>query len=146
MAKEKKVLNYYKSIRERRFMIIALVLLMLLVTGCQQESSLSDRMIQTIDHNSDVNGDYDISVKEITSFKWDKMVIFQVGGSDEEISNALGVKFPYQTEHPANLQIFIEKNAKASNCVAFSYDNAVLEGSKKELDGVTYYSISAKIK
>ncbi|MNV56000.1 hypothetical protein D3C71_1482660 [compost metagenome] len=51
---------------------------------------------------------------------------------------------PYQTEHPTNLQIFIEKKATDPNCVAFTLENAVLKGSKEELDGVTYYSIHVK--
>lgn len=159
---------FSKSIRERRLMIIFLVLLMLIVAGCQTERSLSDQIIQTIDRKSNVNGVCDISLKEITDFKWDKAVIFQVGNSDEEISNALGIKYegptdlmsglvfvldhkivheeliPYQTEHPTNLQIFIEKKAKDLNCVAFTLENAVLKGSKEELDGVTYYSIHVK--
>ncbi|MBY9079731.1 hypothetical protein [Paenibacillus sp. CGMCC 1.18879] len=157
-----------KSIRERSLKKIFLVFLMLIVAGCQKERSLSDQIIQTIDRTSNVNGVSAISLKEITDFKWDKVVIFQVGSSDEEINNALGVKYegptdlmsgmvfvlddkivheeliPYQTEHPANLQIFIEKKAKDPNCVAFTLENAVLKGSKEELDDVTYYSIHVK--
>jgi hypothetical protein len=157
--------DFSKFIRKRRLMIITLVILMLIVAGCQKESSLSDQIIQTIDRKSNGNGVSDISLREITDFKWDKVVIFQVGSSDEEISNALGVKYegptdlmtglifvfdhkivheeliPYQTEQPANLQIFIEKKAKDPNCLAFTLENAVLKGSKEELDGVTYYSI-----
>ncbi|MNM56775.1 hypothetical protein D3C81_679540 [compost metagenome] len=157
-----------KSIRVRTLMFIALVLLILIVAGCQKERSLSDQIIQTIDRKSNENGTCDISLKEITDFKWDKVVIFQVGSSDEEISSALGIKYegptdlisglvfvldhkivheeliPYQTEHPTNLQIFIEKKATDPNCVAFTLENAVLKGSKEELDGVTYYSIHVK--
>lgn len=113
-----------------------------------------------------MNGDCNISLKEVSAFKWDKVIVSQAGSSDEETSNPLGVKYeapmdlmtglifvldkkivheeaiPYQTGHTSNVQIFLGKNAKDPNCVALTYDDAVLKGSKEELDGVTYYSIN----
>ncbi|OKP94986.1 hypothetical protein [Paenibacillus sp. P46E] len=158
--------NY--SIRKIGIGIIFVAFLMLMISGCQKEKSLSDQIMHIIDDKCNLSEICDISLNEITTFKWDKVVVFQVGSSSEEISNALGAKYegstdlmsglifvldnkivyeemiPYQTERPTNLQIFIDKKANKLNNVVLSFDDAILKGSKEKLDNVSYYSISAK--
>ncbi|WP_339225820.1 hypothetical protein NYE80_10635 [Paenibacillus sp. FSL H7-0357] len=155
--------NY--SIKKIGIGILFLAFLTLIISSCQKEKSLSDQIMRIIDDKCNLGEICDISLNEITTFKWDKVVVFQVGSSSKEISNALGVKYegstdlmsglifvldnkivyeemiPYQTERPTNLQIFIDKKANEPNNVVLSFDDAILKGNKERLDDVTYYSI-----
>ncbi|BBH21381.1 hypothetical protein Back11_27260 [Paenibacillus baekrokdamisoli] len=142
---------------------------LILLVGCQDKSTLSDQIIKEIDSKCMMNDYCNISLQEITTFKWDKMAIFQVGSSNSQISKALGVeykgptdlmtgmifvlnnqivyeeKIPYDPEHPSKLQILIERKPNEPSCVSFTLKNAVVQGEKEKIDGVTYYSINTKI-
>ena len=109
-------------------------------------------------------------IQQLTRFKWDKLVIFQVGSSNDEISKDLGIEYksstdlmsgmvfvyknkivyektlPYSPEHPIKIQYIIEKKPEDPNCVSLTPDNAVLKGSRDKIDNVFYYSITAVMK
>lgn len=147
--------------------ILFLAFLTLIISGCQKEKSLSDQIIRIIDDKCSLGKVCDISLKEITTFKWDKVVVFQVGSSSKEISDALGFKYegstdlmsgliftldnkvvyeemiPYQTERPNNLQVFIDKKVNEPNNVVLNFNDAILKGNKDKVDDITYYSINA---
>lgn len=65
-----------------------------LIVGCQgKDITMSNKIIKYIDENTKQRSSCNIPIKEVTSFKWDKMVIFGLGSSNTEISKALGVKY-----------------------------------------------------
>lgn len=148
---------------------IIVILIILLCAGCQTKTSkMSEKMIKVIDNQLSQNNDCKISIESITDFKWDKMVIFQVGSSNDEITKALGVKYngrtdltsgmvfvlnkkvvheervPYDPEHQNIIQYIIEKKPNEPSCVSFTPSNALFKGSREEIDGVFYYTITAK--
>lgn len=149
--------------------ITLLSFLILLVVGCQGGNTLSDQIKRIIDSECKLSSNCNISLQEITNFKWDKVAIFQVGSTNMEISKALGVEYkgstdlmtgmifvlknkivyeeriPYQSEHPTNLQIFIDKKTGDPNYVIITFDNSVIQGSKEKIEGVAFYSIHTKI-
>lgn len=162
----------YFFLNEKIFMlkIIALLIsLILLLIGCQGKNTLSDQIKKEIDNKCEMNVSCSISLKDITTFKWDKVAIFQVGSSSKQISKALGVEYkgetdlmtgmvfvlnnkivyeeriPYEAEHPTRLQVWIEKMDKDPNCVVFTVDNAIIPVSKKEIEDVIYYLINIKV-
>ncbi|MEK4043334.1 hypothetical protein NSU18_06690 [Paenibacillus sp. FSL H8-0048] len=157
---------YNYSIKKFVFGILILAFFTLILSSCQKEKSLSDQIMRTIDDECGLGKVCDISLEEITTFKWDKVVIFQVGSSSKEISDALGFKYegstdlmsglifaldnkivyeemiPYQTERPNNLQVFIDKKANEPNNVVLNFNDAKMKGNKDQVDDITYYSIS----
>ena len=91
--------NVFKHVRCFRLMkITILISLILLVVGCQGGNTLIDQLIKTIDSKCKLSNNCNISLQEITTFKWDKVAIFQVGSSNMEISKALGVKYKGPTD------------------------------------------------
>lgn len=146
--------------------IFFLVFITLIILICQNDKSLSSQIKLIIEDKCNSSDICDISLEEITSFKWNKVLVFQVGSSSKDISNALGAKYegstdlmsglifeldnkivyeeliPYQAEQPINLQIFIDKKVNKTNNVVLSFDDAILKGSKERVDHATYYSIS----
>jgi hypothetical protein len=69
----------------------------ILIVGCQDKNiSMSEKIIKAIDDNCKHSSSCNISIKELASFKWDKMVFFEMGSSNAEISKALGVNMKIQ--------------------------------------------------
>jgi len=64
----------------------------------QLNYNLRDDIIKTIDDKCVNNNTCQIRMKDITNFKWDKVVIFQVGSSSEEVSKALGFEYNKSTD------------------------------------------------
>ncbi|OPX43988.1 hypothetical protein CLHUN_20130 [Ruminiclostridium hungatei] len=150
---------------------IFLIILILVLVGCQtKESYMTENLIKAIDNECGEKNSCQIQMKDVTNFKWDKVVIFQVGSSNKEISKALDAEYkgatdlisgmvfvynnqiadeelvPYDPENPNKLQYFIEKKSGEPNCLSFSADDAVFEGSKDKIDGTYYYKITARTK
>lgn len=154
---------------EHKIRMLMLFLLLILVSGCQSESALSELIIGEIDSKCVIDGSCDIALQDVTTFKWDRVVLFQVGSSGEEVSKALGIKYkestdlmtgiifalgseivyeeriPYNPEQPSKLQIVIDKQSGTVNCVRYKNVNAVVKGQIDKIDGVLYYSINAKV-
>lgn len=110
--------------------------------------------MRAIDDKCNLGEICDIPLGKITTFKWDKVVVFQVGSPSKEISNALGVKYegsadlmsglifeldhkivyeeliPYQPDQPTNLQIIIDKKTNEPNAAVLDFDDAILAGDK----------------
>ncbi|UKS27384.1 hypothetical protein LOZ80_00050 [Paenibacillus sp. HWE-109] len=149
------------------FKICVMLLLVILASvGCSAKSNLTDKIIKEIDGECGENGTCTISIKEVTDFEWDRMVIFQIGSSKSEISKALGIEYsgptdmmtgmifvkdnkivheeiiPYYPEKPSKLWIVLDKTPKEPNCISFMVDNAVLKGIKKKDDNQFYYRIT----
>lgn len=147
---------------------ILIIFLFLLLFGCQaKETYLTQNIIKSIDNGCGKNNTCQIRMKDITDFKWDKMVVFQVGSSDVEVSKALGVEYknstdlisglvfayqgkivheervPYDPEKPSKLNYIVKKQFEKPNSASFTPQNAIFRGTKETIDGVSYYSIIA---
>ena len=106
---------------------ILAILFLLLIVGCNFQKKVSNKIIDTIEKQ---NGACVIDMKDIVTFEWDKMVIFEPACSQGEVEKALGVDiegfkegsgfvfshqnrvvykefFPYNPEKPELLQIRI---------------------------------------
>lgn len=160
-----------RSIRDILKIMMLLLLINLVINGCQStKTSLSEKIINEIDGNCKINGTCVITMKEITDFKWDKMVVFGVGTSAVEVSQALGLEYtgstdlmsgmifvlnnkvvheelePYYPEQPSQLQYAVTKKQLEPNCVSYTVDEANLLAIKEEIDGRYYYQITNRSK
>lgn len=147
-------------------LLISVVLLVILFfVVLSNKNHLSDRIIKFIDNNYDENNICILRMKEITDFKWDKMLIYQVGSSETAISEALGVEYkdsvdlmsgivfvyenkiiykqsiPYNPDHPSELLLFVGDIFREPNYRVFTPDDASFEGSRWEKNGQFYYKI-----
>lgn len=154
--------------------MLVLFVFMLLVTGCKGGESdygyiggktkLSQKIINVIDENCKQEGSCTFSINDIADFKWDKMVVFDVGSERSDISNALGVEykepidlmsgmvFVYNNEIVYN-EMFHEDpdkpngfafdfdNVQRKNIWSFTPNNSNVEGIKSDIDGKYYYGI-----
>ena len=147
--------------------IYIVILFLLLLVGCSNKYYLSDKIISEIDKNCNENNFIQLSLKEITNFKWDKCVVFETSCDNYKISEALGVKYngiadlhsgivfvydnkivyeetiPYDPDHPKNFNYLVEKLSGGPTCVVYTYDNAVLKAAKRRIDDRYYYSLTA---
>lgn len=148
--------------------LFILLIIFLLLIGCQaKNTNMSEKIIKTIDNKCDQGDTFMISMKDITDFEWDKMVIFEVGSSNFEVSKALGIEYkestdlmsgmvfvcnnkivheervPYNPDRPEKLRYIVEHKPKEPNCTSFTPNDAVLKGSREKIDGVFYYKIIA---
>ncbi|AIQ14544.1 hypothetical protein [Paenibacillus durus] len=145
--------------------MLTVIVTLIFIVGCDFNIKMSDKII---DSKCSTNNTCVISIDDFTDFEWDKMVFFQVGSSNTEISNALGIEYtgqtdlmsgmifvlknkvvheervPYDPEHPNKLQYTIEKKPKDPNYVIFTSKKAELEGKREKIDGVLYYTFIAK--
>ncbi|WP_127579444.1 hypothetical protein [Paenibacillus koleovorans] len=147
----------------KAFMLLSLVFF---IAGCTTSADVREKVINDINSKC-VNSACQITLKDIIDFKWDKIIIFQVGSSSAEISKTAGVEYkgktdlmsgmlflldnkivheekvPYDPEQPSKLQFTIEKAPKDPNCIMFTADEAVVIGSKVQIDGKNYYQVIA---
>lgn len=138
----------------KQWTILAVLLIFVSFTvvfiSFQESNDLSNKIISYIDANADENNTVVFNMNEFTNFKWDKMVIYDVGASNTQISEALGVEykdstdlmtgmvfvFPFQFENPSELIIHVGDNASYR---VFTPNNAVFEIGKGQLDEKNYY-------
>lgn len=73
--------------------IIVIIVLVMLRKSLSSNNKLSDIIMEYVDNNADKNNNSILSMKNITDFKWDKMLIFMEGSTNSEISEILGVEF-----------------------------------------------------
>ncbi|MFC3798105.1 hypothetical protein [Cohnella sp. GCM10012308] len=146
------------------------IIILLLLGGCRDNKTLSKSIIKEIDSQCGERTECTISMERVTSFEWDKLVVFQVGSSNKEVSNHLGFeyngstdlmsglifvldnkivfeeKIPYNPEKGSELQILFDGNTKDQSSAGYNLDNAIFTCKKNIIDGVTYYTIIAKSK
>lgn len=142
--------------------LLGLTILTILNIPQKTNSNLNKKIIEFINSNPD---NCKIKVEDITNFKWDKMVIFEVGSSNIEISKVLGIKYkdstdlmsgivfvyknkiiyserqPYNPERPNKLQYLVKYHLGEPNYKLLTPDNAVLQGNRENIDGIYYYSV-----
>jgi hypothetical protein len=76
--------------------VFVLLIAFVVLVGCQGKNiKFSEKLMKTIDDNCELNESCNILVKDITSFNWDRMVIFGVGCDEDDISEALGVEYKW---------------------------------------------------
>jgi hypothetical protein len=146
------------------FTIIAVFTILLIMLSLSR-NSLSDRVTKYIDKNISNDNYCTLSMRDITKFKWDKMLIYQVGSSKKAISDKLGVEFqdsvdlmsgmvfvynnkivykessPYNPEKPSKLIIHVGDLFGELNNLVLVPDTAVFKCIKFEKDGKDYYEI-----
>lgn len=145
--------------------IVLILILILVYRSLRNDYKLSDKIVKVIESNTDNSNVSLIRVKDITDFEWDKMVIFDLGTSNAEISEALGFKYkdtidlmsgmifvlknkivyqeriPYNPERQSKLNIIVNQDPKNTSCRTLLPEYAILEGLKEEIDGKFYYEI-----
>lgn len=148
------------------FAILSIVVILLYINIFINKNSLSKKIEKYIENNSDENSECKFNMSEITDFKWDKMLIYQVGSSNKEISDLLGVHFNdsvdlasgiificnnkivykeqlyYNPERPYRLLLFIGTMYGQPDYGIYTPSNALFEGSRRESDGKMYYKIA----
>ena len=142
------------------------LLIVILIFAFSNRSNLSNKIIKFIDNNCDVNNICILKIAEVTDFSWDKMLVYQVGSSNLEISEALGVEYknlvdlmsgivfvyqnkivykesiPYNPERPSKLLIYVGGIFGEPNNRVFTPHDAIFEASRREKDGQFYYKIA----
>jgi hypothetical protein len=149
------------------FAFVSFILIpILFIYTPKNESKLSDKIIEYIDKNCDENNTCKISISDITNFKWDKMLMYQVGSSNTEISKLIGTEFkddldltsglifvynnkivykeqiPYNPDKPNKLLLYIGILYGQPEYGTFTPSNAILEGTRREENGKIYYAIA----
>ena len=147
--------------------VIPLILIFIIIEFVRM-LSFDDNIIKYIDTNCNDDGSCTISIDEFTFFKWDKMIIFQAGCTNEEISEALGAEYKGPTNYISGIIFAYKNRIKFTNTQwrdpkqTFNYklgwhtnnkglnlpkfkvltpENAIFEGKKIEIDGVITYKI-----
>lgn len=148
--------------------IVIPLLLIFIIFEFVKMLSFDDNIIKYIETNCDDDGRCTLSLDEFTFFKWDKMIIFQAGCTNAEISDALGVEYKGPTKYISGIIFVYGNNIKFTNTQyrdpkqTFHYklgwytnnkeldlpkfkvltpENAIFEGKKIEIDGVITYKI-----
>ena len=161
-----KLIGGFINLKRLYALLIALVLMVvIIIVALSNRSSLSNKIIKFIDNNCDKNNACFIKMLEITDFEWDKMLIYQVGSSTTEISEALGVEFkdsvdlmsgmvfvkenkivynqsiPYNPERPSKLLLHVGGIFREDNNKVFTPNDAIFKGSRIEKEGQLFYKI-----
>lgn len=147
------------------FTILVIAFTLLCINVFFSKYSLSIKIEKYINSNSDKNNDYKFYMSEITDFKWDKMLIYQVGSSNKEISDLLGVPFNdsldlasgiifvyknkiiykeqqyYNPDKPYKLLFYIGEMYGQPKYGIYTPNDALFEGNRREIDGKIYYKI-----
>ena len=154
----------------KKIYIINVIVFIIMFVGCSSKYNLSDDIIAEIDKNYNEAGSCEIALNKITDFQWDKCVIFDYGSNNSEISASLGVDYngivdghsgivfaydneivyeetkPYNPDHPKNFDYCVEKTLGGPTFISFSYDDAILEGTRRKVDDRYYFTLTAIIK
>lgn len=126
------------------------------------DHEVSDEVVKAINNNTGGRSSCKIVMKNFTDFKWDKMVIYNLGSSEIEVSKALGFEFtgstdlmsgiifaykkkivyeekiPYYPEKPSQIEYLLNDKPK---CRTYTPKTAVFNGSKENIDGKYYYTV-----
>jgi hypothetical protein len=144
---------------KRVFLLLAILVMLV---GCSTERhSVSADIIKTFESNSNENDSYNISISDITDFKWDKLVVFGVGSSNDEVSRALGIEYkdstdlmeglvfkfrdgivykeelPYNPEHASKIQFHFEEGT----CITVTPDSSTFICVREKIDDKYYYML-----
>jgi hypothetical protein len=139
---------------------------MVLLTGCGkiQNHKIKNKIISTIDMKCQNTNECTISIKKITDFDWDRLVLFNEGASRQEINSVLGFEYrgdtdlkiltfflykgkivyheeeDYDPEKPSKL--FVQYPNPKLHHMKFSADKAIFKAKKEKIDGEYYYTIT----
>jgi hypothetical protein len=128
---------------------------------------INEKIIDLIDKKSGNKNYCTFNMCEVTNFNWDKMLVYDLGSSNLEISKALDIEYKesvdlmtgllfvndnkiifkeqvlYDPEHPNKLQYIVKdcNNNVEPSYRLFLRENAIFKGIKSEVDGVYYYRI-----
>ncbi|MDF2588022.1 MAG: hypothetical protein K0S41_1863 [Anaerocolumna sp.] len=146
--------------------ILGLTITIIYKNAISNKNKLSTKIMQYIDNNYDKNDTCRIVMRDITDFKWDKMLIYQVGSSNAEISDLLQVDFKdsldlvsgiifvynnkivykeqmlYNPERRDKLFLNIGSMYGQPEYGVFTPDDGIFEGSREKLYGSVYYTIT----
>lgn len=79
------------------FIFIAILILIIIILindhTLNDQYLLSNKIIEFIDNNADKNNTCTLLMTEVTDFKWDKMLMYQIGSTNQKISEALGINY-----------------------------------------------------
>lgn len=157
---------------KKKYLLIFVAILLVVVSTfivakiISEKGKLSNRICETIDDKCDDNNECVIKMDEITDFSWDKMLLYQVGSSESEISKALGIEFKdsvdissgivfvkddeivyhesffLDPDHLPKLQIIVGLiDGEGEKYPVFSPDDAIFVGRRWESDGKYCYLI-----
>jgi len=142
------------------------ILLFSLYRSNLNNNKLSNKIIEYIDNNAENNTENNtciLSMRDITEFTWDKMLIYQVGSSNIEISEILGVGFEdsidlssgmifiyedkivykesmlYNPDQLSNRLFYVDHGQP--QYMEFTPNDAIFDGNRKETDDNSYYYI-----
>lgn len=145
--------------------VLAIAIILLFINNINNKNEISNKIIEYINNNRDENNTCRFSMSDVTDFKWDKMLIYQVGSSNKEISNLLGVPFNdsldlasgiifvynnkivykeqlfYNPDRPNKLLLYIGTLYDQPEYGVFTPNNALFEGIREESDENISYQI-----
>ncbi|QLH31660.1 MAG: hypothetical protein HWD62_03775 [Cyclobacteriaceae bacterium] len=81
--------------RKYRWSGVIAIAICLLLIGCSKTDTIESKIVLKISQCSEPCF---VSIKEIATFKWDKLYVFNLPASPEEINDALGINYPYYVE------------------------------------------------
>ena len=153
--------GYIVFIMKKAFVFLILIVLVV----CQAaKSRLTENIKKTIDENGGESVYCYFNMRDVTDFQWDKMVVYDPGASNDEISEALGVSFTDTTDlicgmvfvfedaivHNEKIsflsnhkpdRLFISLEEQEQNWKLITADNAIFRGSKSHNGSYYTYSI-----
>lgn len=153
------------------FVLVVILILLVIIFKkyISNEDKLSNKIMWYIDNNCYNSNTCILSMKEITDFEWDKMLMYQVGSSNTEISDLLGVEFKdsidlssgiifivnnkivyeehifYHPEKPYKLLLYVGRMYGQPKYGVYTPNNAVFDGSRTEINGNFYYKIAPSV-
>lgn len=97
---------------KKTFLIMIAIIVILITLICMlflNKQKLSDNISDFINTNCDENNVCTFNMNEITDFKWDKMLMYQVGSSSYKIGKALDIDFKESVDVSSGI-IFVYEN------------------------------------
>lgn len=144
--------------------ICIFIFIVLFVVGCGKNENIKERIINAIDKGCKNQNECIVSISNLTSFTWDKLLMFNEGASSKEINRVLGFKYKgtsdltiisvflykgkivhqesesYNPEKPSKL--FIKYPNPLEHHLIFTPQNANFKAKILNIDGKNYYEIT----
>lgn len=75
------------------FGISIIIVLLIIINQVKENNKISNKIIDYIDEHCDKDNSCLFTMDDIIDFKWDKLLMYKIGSSNNEISKLLGVEF-----------------------------------------------------
>jgi hypothetical protein len=108
--------------------ILAVITIGLFNVNQRKKTNIGEKIINIIDNKCGQNNSCNFMMNEITNFKWDKMLIYDLGSSNFEISKALGVEYKDSVDLASGL-VFVYDNKIIFKEKALYYLSALINCS-----------------